>query len=125
MKDLSNLEEKELEFMKFFWSLDRPVTAQEFILECVTADEKNIHANLKSLLEKGFIDIIKENINTGEIIEFYSKKITIEEYVANQVLAIYEINNNFDIRILLTALYKNENLNLSLDDVKRFLNNNK
>jgi len=82
--------------------------------------EENIYPILKELLKKGYIETIEKTVE-GDPISSYSKKVTIEEFVTSQILAVQAINDNFDIRKLLTALYRNENLNLSLDDVEQFL----
>ena len=122
IENFFDLEEKELELMRFFWSLDKSVTLQEFILKYGSAiSDENIHLNLKGLIKKGLIKATKKSIAENPTI-FYSKKMTLESYIVKQILTAYKINNNFDIRNMITALCENKDLNLSLDDVENFLN---
>jgi len=117
-----NLTEKELDIMKIFWELEKPVTIQEFLSEYDSkANDTTIHANLRKLMKKGLIEATGKTIVTRTPARFYFRKLSIEEYLANQILSVYSLNNNFDILKLLTVLYSNEALNLSINDVETFL----
>ena len=122
MNTFINLTEKELDIMKIFWELEKPVTIQEFLSEYDSkANDTTIHANLRKLMKKGLIEATGKTIVTRTPARFYFRKLSIEEYLANQILSVYSLNNNFDILKLLTVLYSNEALNLSINDVETFL----
>jgi len=119
------LTEKELEIMKVFWALEKPVTIQEFLAEYDSkAIRTTLHLNLNRLMEKGLIEATGKTIVTRTPARFYFRKISIEEYMADKILSIYSLNSNFDILKLLTTLYSNDALNLSIDDVENFLKEN-
>jgi len=120
LNNFLNLSEKEFEIMRIFWSLESPVTIQEFISK-YNPEAKNttIHGNIKKLMEKDMIEVMGRTIVSRTPARLYFRKMSVEEYLTNQLISIRALNGKVDILKFLTILY-DDNL-LRIADIEKFL----